>query len=136
MTRSRRLLLGSALALMAVAGPSCESVNAPEPGTLSVSLTTPNTGDAGILFTVFGTVTDVSVSGSSYTLFSRLGSGEARVLVFGNLQTGPVVTIDVPDVGAVASYSATVLDVIGRSNDVRSSHAGYEITFAKGTAGL
>jgi hypothetical protein len=80
---------------------------------------------------VSGVVTDVALTSSSNTLFWRLGPDEARVLVFGNLQTGPIATLDVPDINAVASYGAVVLDVTDRDNEIRSSFAGYEITFAK-----
>jgi hypothetical protein len=100
------------------------------PGTLVVSVITPNSGDAGMLLTVTGPGVDaVSVTSSSQVVYWRLtAANEARILVLGNFSSGPLVKIDVPKVGDASKYSATVLDVTDRDNNVRGALDGYGVT--------
>jgi hypothetical protein len=97
---------------------------------LTVALSTPNTTDGGMLFTIDGVASSVTSTSATNTLYWRAGTGEVRVLVFGNLASGPLLTLDVPDIGAVEQYSATVVEVTDRNNQIRANVSGYAITFS------
>jgi hypothetical protein len=132
MLHTRHLLVGvAAIALCAACGDSTEPAT---PGTLSASLVTPHANDGGILLTVQGAIVDVSTTNVTHRVYWRLASGETRVLLFGNLVSGPLLTLNVPDVGALSSYSAAVVEVTDRNNQLRDSFAGYSITFTRTTA--
>jgi hypothetical protein len=131
MLQRRQWLVGLALVAAAAIGIACgDSTDPPVPGQLSVTLTTPNTDDGGLLFTVSGPVSSATTANATHELYWRLATGETRVLVFGNLTSGPILTLNVPDIGALEQYSATVLEVADRSNDVRSTVSGYALAFS------
>ena len=127
-----RLYVVMVLALGLVAGIACsddEEPTGPTAGTLSVTLTTPNMDDGAILFEVTGPdIVSVTVTvPEHYTHVGQDGS-TLTIVVVGNIESGLLVGIDVPDVGAVASYSATATEVADRTNELRSSLSGYELT--------
>lgn len=106
---------------------------APVPGTLTVSLTTPNADDRAIHLSIEGaaaadSVSNVQVSSASFTAFSRdLDGNEVATAVFGDLANGALVRFSVPDVNRASSYSATIVDVADASNEVRGSLSGYSL---------
>ncbi len=53
-----------------------------------------------------------------------------RIVLAGDLKTGPLVTFVVPDVSRAPLYSAIVLEVANRDNAVRSSIGAYKLTIA------
>lgn len=104
----------------------------PEPGTLTVSLTTPNAGDRALVVQVTGpSITGAQSANTAYVMHSRTPSaGTLRAAVFGPLATGPVLRIQVADVNAVASYSATVVEVADETNALRTI-TGYTAAVAR-----
>jgi hypothetical protein len=123
-----------ALALiLALAGAACSGGDdggttppQPEPGVLTVSLTTPGTGDRALMVQVTGPeLGAVEAASGSYVVHSRAtGPGAVRAAVFGALGTGPLLRIQVPDVNRAAAYSATVVEVADETNALRSTN-GY-----------
>jgi len=62
-------------------------------------------------------------------LFTRRADGSTVVgAVVGALANGAVITLHVPDVGAAARYSATVVEVADRGDALRASLTGYALT--------
>jgi ABC-type glycerol-3-phosphate transport system substrate-binding protein len=101
-------------------------------GTLTVRLTTPHADDGAITFTVSGPPIDAAAAiNASLRLFTRR-EGDSTVVgaVVGALADGVVITLHVPDVGAAARYTATVLEVADRQDALRTSLAGYALTVA------
>jgi len=131
MTRKLWIL---AAAVLLLDGAACggESSSPAQPGTLRVSLTTPNTDDGAILFEVSGPAIDTIVPvNASYRLFTRrIGSTTVRSVLAGPVANGTVATLEVPDVGAAGSYTATVTEVVDRQNQVRSPLTGYQLQVA------
>jgi len=105
---------------------------APRAGTLRLRLTTPHADDGAMLFDVNGPPIDSAMAvNSSLRLFTRRAGGSTVVgAVVGVLANGAVVTLQVPDVGAAAGYTARVLEVADRQNALRASLAGYALTVA------
>lgn len=130
MTRglSRRIACLGALVLGL--GIACDEEPTALPGRLIVDLTTPNTDDAAILFTVRGgVISSASAVSSTHLVFFRLPSADSmQAVVVGNVATGPLVTIEVPNVGRASRYKAEILEVAARDNRVRESLAGYSLT--------
>jgi hypothetical protein len=104
----------------------------PHAGTLTLRLTTPHVDDGALTFTLSGPpINNVTAANASLRLFARR-SGDSMVvgILVGDLANGGVVTLYVPDVTAVASYSAHVLEVADRDDVLRASIAGYALSVA------
>jgi hypothetical protein len=120
-------------ALSVAAGCSNDSTSAvAQPGTLSLRLTTPQVDDGAMTFEVSGPPIDNATAvDASLRLFTRQADGSTLVgAVVGTLTSGTVVTLQVPDVGAAARYTARVVEVADRQNVLRASLAGYALTVA------
>jgi hypothetical protein len=102
-------------------------------GTLIVRLTTPHTDDGAMTFEVSGPPIDSAIAvNASLRLFTRrAGSSTIVGALVGVVANGAVVTLQVPDVGAAAGYTATVLEVADRQNALRGSLTGYTLTVAR-----
>jgi hypothetical protein len=128
----RNAHVAMALVLGLMAGVACsddETPAGPTAGTLSVTLTTPNADDGGILFRVIGPdIVSVTVTVPEYYTHVGQNADTLTVVVVGNVETGLLVGFDVTDVGAVASYSATITEMADRSNELRSDFTGYDLT--------
>ncbi len=114
----RRVAWGLLLAGAAIA---CGDGGGPQPGQLTVTLATQNQARA-IVFRVTGpnvqAVTGLPTGSFVYQVVSvQAGPDTVRVAVFApqgaTLQPGVIAAFDVPDVGAAASYTATVEQVAG-----------------------
>lgn len=101
----------------------------PTAGTFAVTLSTPNADDGAIVFRVTGPgITQVTKAvASHYMHFDQSGTSLTVVMV-GDLADGTLLTFRVPDVSAVSSYSATVLEVADRTNELRGSLGTYGLS--------
>lgn len=116
------LLLGLAAGLV-----TCGETTEPSaPGWLIVRLSTPNTDDGGILFTISGGSVD-SVRSSYPDLFIEKDSLVTQVVVAGDIVAGGIVEIRVPDVTALGSYAATVDQVATRTTFAQRSPQQYSL---------
>lgn len=116
------------IAALAVLGVACGD-DAPVPGTLTISLVTPNADDGAILLNLGGPgLTTPQSASSSYILFSRLESSvQLRIAIVGNLTAGPLFTLSVSDVRDLSAFSSSVIEVATRSDELRSSVTGYDL---------
>lgn len=129
MTRARWIFAMVAALFVSVAC-SDESTSAGAgAGTLVLRLTTPHADDGAMTFEVNGpSIDSASAVNGSLRLFTRRVGGSTVVgAVVGTLANGAVITLHVPDVGAAARYSATVLEVADRQDALRISLAGYAL---------
>ena len=130
MSGSRWIL--AMVAALSVAAACSDDANGPAPqaGTLTLTLTTPQLDDGAMTFEVSGAAIDTAVAaGASLRLFTRRVNGSSLVgAVVGTLANGAVVTLQVPDVGAAARYTARVLEVADRQDALRTSLQGYALT--------
>ena len=121
--RSRGLLLAG---LAACGGDGGTADPVPEPGTLVVSLTTPNADDAAILLRITGPgITQVAAANAGQYMKVLLEGDDLTAVLVGDLASGALIRFHVPDVGAVASYASSVLQVANETNALRGSTGGY-----------
>src|SRR2546422_10229409 len=102
-------------------------------GTLTLRLTTPHADDGAMTFEVSGAPISMARLPSTRRVNSRSDASTAVAMVgavVGNFANGAVVTLHVPDMGAAARYTATVLEVADRQDALRASLAGYALTVA------
>jgi hypothetical protein len=120
------LTLGAAIGLTVVA--SCSSdPSGPTEGTFNVRLTTPNSDDGAVLFTVSGGPVD-AVEALGYTVYSaRIDANTLRVIVTGDLSSGPVVRIRIADQRQLSRYSGIVNQVAARASYLQRDPTSYSI---------
>ncbi len=105
----------------------------PVPGTLVLSLTSPNSDDGAILLSISGGgITAPTVASTSHVLFSRLtGTTSINAVVVGNITAGPLLRFDVPDVGGASAYTGTITEVADRANALRTTLTGYSLEISQ-----
>ena len=131
---TRRLRAVVLVLFAGLAAGACEdAVEPPVPGALLLSLTTPATDDGGIMVRVTGPgIVSVQPTSSGQELFWRLAAeDEARAIVLGAIGTGPLVTIQVPDVKRADEYTVEVGEVAAESDVLRDALTGYSVTVAR-----
>jgi hypothetical protein len=129
MKSARWLLLIAVVAVSTTCGGTTEPVS----GWVDLQLTTPNSGDGGIVFTVGGGQVDSVRSNLPRLFTNQLSETSWKVLVAGNVTSGVIAQIHVPDVGKLGGYAATPVEVAGQDFAERST-SGYSITVQKGTS--
>ncbi len=129
--RKQHWIMATAVALALAVGVACgddENVG-PEvtPGTMIVSLTTPNLDDGAIMFTVSGGAIDSpALLDVDHVLYLMEGTNTISVIIAGDIAAGELLEFDVPDVDA--TYTATITQVADRMNDLRDPLTGYALT--------
>jgi hypothetical protein len=138
MTKRTLLLLSVLAAGAASCDPPLKPIVVPPPpapgtGRLVVRLETPHEDDGAILLEIRGRrtgpahTTDTTLWLSGETVDSTL----SRFLIAGDLSSGALFEIEVPDVTAVGIYSATITAAADRGSSVRSSLEGYRLTITR-----
>ena len=131
MKSSRWILVMIAVLLLDVACSNDATGGDTQAGTLTLRLTTPHADDGAMTFEVGGAPIDSAVViNTSLRLFTRRDGSTIVGAVVGSLANGGVITLHVPDVGAAARYTATVLEVADPQDALRTSLAGYALTVA------
>jgi hypothetical protein len=124
-----------AVALALAVGLACgdDGPTEPVPGTLVVSLTTPNSDDGAILFTISGGgVDDPAAVATSHRMFFRTtGTSTTTAVVVGNITSGPLLRFEVLDVGEASSFTGTITEVADRNNELRASLSGYSLAISR-----
>jgi hypothetical protein len=101
------------------------------PGRLTTNLTTPNSDDAAILLELRGSsIHGITLANSSLKMFADSSGSPIRIMIAGSLSSGALLSFDVPDVGAVGSYSATLVDVANTQNQLRGK-SGYSLSVTR-----
>src|SRR5262245_47962004 len=128
-----RMLLApvAVVALTVLAG--CSGDSTPTPGTVTVSLNSPNADDGAVLVTLTGPgIRDAVPANSAYKIYWRAVSAtELRLLVVGNLSDGTLATVTVDDTRHVDQYQGTLLEAVSRTDAVRASLSGYSIQISR-----
>ncbi len=132
MTRSRWIFAMLAALSVGAACSDAPTVSATRAGTVILRLTTPHADDGAVLFEVSGPPVDGATAvNASLQLFTRRADASTLIgVVVGVVTEGAVVTLQVPDVGAAARYTARVVEVADRENALRTSLTGYALTVA------
>lgn len=103
----------------------------PDPGPVSLLLTTPNSDDGIILLSIAGG----SVSSAQSTGFelqtTPAGTAPFRMLVRGALTNGVIATVALPDRRVISSYSVTVQQVAARATYVQRAPQSYRVQLVR-----
>jgi hypothetical protein len=98
------------------------------PGTLTIHLISAGTNDGAMVLLVGGgPVTSIEAVGS-YEVTSNTDATGVHLLVVGNLATGALVRLHVPDISRVNDYLALITQVADRSNFGLIDATGYSVT--------
>lgn len=105
---------------------------AAEAGVLAVRLTSPLPRVGAVMLTITGPAvpTEVGATQPGVIVHQRAVAAGTSVALFGSIAAGELLRMRVPDVGAAASYQATVREVAGEDNALREDLAGYGATVA------
>jgi hypothetical protein len=98
----------------------------PEPGQLQVVLSG-GVPAGGLVLTVTGEGISAPAALSGGTLYHDLSGNELRAVVVASSLTGSVLRFSVPDVREVAQYQASLQQVAGTDDELRSTSA-YALT--------
>lgn len=100
---------------------------------LTVRWETPRADDGAVLIELRGPFigTTHALDSTGWVQGERLDSTWYRVLVAGDLETGPLLTFEVPTGDAVAAYSGTITGVANRGSEIRTSLDGYRLTITR-----
>lgn len=124
MTRGRSLVPLVLAALLT----TCSGSEPAGPGWLHVRLASPVTDDGGVMFVVRGAPIDSVRSGFADLYTSHVGTSEWEIIVVGNVSSTVVARLWVPDLDAVARYSATVEQVASGVTFAQRAVDGYRLT--------
>jgi hypothetical protein len=98
---------------------------------VTVNFVTPRTDDGAILFELKGpSLHGITPANTSLQVYIDSSSSTIRVATFGTLNSGAVVTFTIADTTTLSSYSATLVDVANRQNQLRAPLTGYELRLA------
>ena len=124
-----RSLLFLLCSLSALVGCSHDT-NEPTAGILKANLASPNTDDGAVLFTVSGGPVDSVVAGGHQVYFALLDATSLRVVVIGEVGSGTLATVYIPDNRLASSYSVTVNQVAARVSYAQRNPASYSLSLA------
>lgn len=131
--KRQRWIMYTAVALVLAAAACSDDTTGPQavPGTLAVTLTTPNTDDGAIMFTVTGgELSNATLVDPSFQLYTHEGASSLTAVIVGDIEAGAVLEFDVPDIDALESYSAEVDQVANRANDLQAL-TGYSLSVSE-----
>jgi hypothetical protein len=112
-------------------GPVEPTPEAPEPGWLTLSWSTPHGSDGAVLLALTGPDLSAVQSAGAHTLHQRLGGDTLRVTLFGDLGSGPLLSFFTEDTRRPERYRAVLLEVSDAANALRASLSGYALTIAE-----
>ena len=105
-------------------GPSTTTPAGPTAGWLTVQLTTPNSNDGAVQLSIAGPAID-SVAIVGYDGFAARTSNVANLVVDGQVTSGDVARILVPDISLAGDYQANVSAAAARDSYELQSTQGY-----------
>ncbi len=108
--------------------PTCHQ---PAGGQIALRITTPHNDDRAMVLTIRGEFTATHAL-TGYRLFQAADARTFIVISTGVMQRESIVlTIDVPDLARLASYSATITDVAASDYRLRLDLSGYQKEFVE-----
>ena len=127
--KNARLLVVLAVVAASACGESALLPPPSSPTALRIDLQTPHADDGAIVLTVRGPgLSNVQPGSVGHLAYSRAASTEeTRVIVVGDLNAGPLVTLSIAPGHQLADYSATVEQVASRTDVLRDDLSPYRL---------
>ena len=129
MRRNRGAMVAGLLAAAAVTacgGGDGGGPTKPVAGELVVTLTSPNATDGALIVRVVGPVTGVTPVGN-YRVSLATEGNVTRAIVTGDIASGDLLRVKVPDIAQVGSYSANVEQAASRVDYALFSVSSYAL---------
>jgi hypothetical protein len=128
-------MIGQGRWALGVAGllllPACSGeVIGPVPGVLNLSLIAPQGDEGAVLFTVMGGPVDTVEAVGPGLYSARIDASTLRVVITGDLSSGLIARIRIPDDRLASQYTATVSQVALRSTYTQRDPERYAIALA------
>lgn len=125
---TRRVHFLSVCALILLHG--CSNGTGPTGGALTMTLASPNDDDGAMLLTLSGGPID-SVETTGYKLYSASSRpGSLSLIVTGNLVSGPIARIHIPDTRQASRYIVSIDQVAARAAYTQRDPASYSVSLA------
>jgi hypothetical protein len=107
-------------------GPGGPGPTPPVPGVIGISVASPNGDDGAMLFSVTGSIQSVAAAGGYQVLSYAPGASVTKVMVVGDIVSGPVLSLSVAD--KAKALVVTLEQVAARGTYVQRAIAGYQVT--------
>jgi hypothetical protein len=108
----------------------CGGSTGPTAGILKVNLATPHADDGGLLLTLSGGPIDSIESTGNPLYTSRADADSVKVIITGQLTSGTIAQIHIPDSRQASSYSAIVIQAAARGSYAQRNPDSYSVTLA------
>lgn len=126
MTAPRVWKLGALAGLAVLVG--CSGGTGPAAGTLTVTLSSPHADDGGLLLTISGGPVD-SIEAPGHAVYSaRPDANTLRLILSGQLASGAIARLHIPDTRQASSYRAELSQVAARSSYVQRDPGPYTVS--------
>ncbi|TFH64528.1 MAG: hypothetical protein E4G90_07900 [Gemmatimonadales bacterium] len=123
----RRLGLLGLTVLAACSGPPPGPVG----GEVTLALQSPNIDDGAVLIRIVGPITEITPSGDYLVSSAPLGTTATKIVVVGNLASGPLIRVYVPDLNLLSTYTVFVEQAASRTDFVLYDPSGYSIIIVR-----
>ena len=116
------------LAVILLAG--CSNSTGPTAGVLNLTVTSPHKDDGGIMLSVYGGPVD-SVEAVGSVIHSARAADSVKMIVIGNLGSGVIARVHIPDNRQASRYSVQIKQVAARQTYAQRDPAGYTVSLAR-----
>jgi hypothetical protein len=124
--RTSSIVLGCLLSLVLATG--CSNNTGPTAGILNMTFSAQHANEGAVLLIVSGGPVD-SVESLGYPIYSaRVGRDTLKLIITGQLSSGVLARIHIPDSRQNAAYGARVAQVAARETYALQDLAGYAVT--------
>jgi len=125
MSRWHPIILICVVSLVVI---GCSNSTGPTAGSLEMTLSAQQANEGAVLVVVWGGPVD-SVESLGYPIYSaRLGGDTLKLIVTGQLSSGPLARLHIPESRRASTYNARVAQVATRGTYVLKDLAGYAVS--------
>lgn len=120
----------AAVCLVALSGGCADNpLESMVPGVATLMVSGAHDDDGAMLLTLTGPgIGEPEAASTNHVLYQRrVSPDEVRVLVIGNLADGALLQVVLSDARDLAPYSATMVEVASRTDELRHSLSGYSL---------
>ncbi|MDF3053152.1 MAG: hypothetical protein K0S19_1257 [Geminicoccaceae bacterium] len=116
------------LAAILLAG--CSNSTGPTAGVLNLTIESPHPDDGGIMLSIHGGPVD-SVEAVGYVIHSARTAESVKMIVTGDLGSGVIARVHIPDSREASHYSAEINQVAARQTYAQRDPAGYTVSLVR-----
>ncbi len=126
--------LAATLLITAFLAGGCSSTTepaGPQPGQLTVNVSTTSSAGSAFLLTLTGSgITNPAAGNTGHQIYSFASGNTLKVAVVGNISTGALMKFSISDVNQSGSYSVTLTEAAGSNNSLQNV-SDYTVTITQ-----